>query len=51
MIKAAFVMIENFLNYLKFERNRSDMTVKTMEDLKAFEKFSKILMIISLGSQ
>ena len=33
-------MIEIFLNYLKFERNRSDMTVKNYgEDLKAFEKF------------
>lgn len=33
-------MIENFLNYLKFERNRSDMTVKNYgEDLKAFKKF------------
>lgn len=33
-------MIEIFLNYLKFERNRSDMTVKSYgEDLEAFEKF------------
>jgi len=33
-------MINEFLNYLKFERNRSDLTIKNYgEDLRAFEEF------------
>ena len=34
------MMINEFLNYLKFERNRSDLTIKNYgEDLRAFEEF------------
>ena len=34
------MMINEFLNYLKFERNRSDLTIKNYgEDLWAFEEF------------
>jgi integrase/recombinase xerD len=33
-------MINEFLNYLKFERNRSDLTIKNYgEDLRAFKEF------------
>ncbi len=33
-------MIDSFLNYLKFERNRSELTVKSYaDDLRAFEHF------------
>ena len=36
------MMIQRFLDYLKFERNRSDLTVKNYEDdLRAFETFCK----------
>ena len=35
------MMINEFLNYLKFERNRSDLTIKNYgEDLRAFKEFS-----------
>lgn len=38
------MMIEKFLNYLKFELNRSERTVKSYgEDLRAFEEFFKNL--------
>ena len=38
------MMIEKFLNYLEFEQNRSELTVKNYgEDLKAFESFFKNL--------
>jgi len=34
------MMINEFLNYLKFERNRSDLTIKNYgEDLRAFKEF------------
>ena len=34
------MMINEFLNYLKFERNRSDLTIKNYgEDLRTFEEF------------
>ena len=34
------MMINEFLNYLKFERNRSDLTIKNYgEDLRSFEEF------------
>lgn len=34
------MMINEFLNYLKFERNRSDLTIKNYgEDLRAFREF------------
>ena len=34
------MMINEFLNYLKFERNRSDLTIKNYgEDLRVFEEF------------
>lgn len=34
------MMINEFLNYLKYERNRSDLTIKNYgEDLRAFEEF------------
>ena len=34
------MMINEFLNYLKFERNRSDLTIKIYgEDLRAFKEF------------
>ena len=34
------MMINEFLNYLKFERNRSDLTIKNyVEDLRAFKEF------------
>ena len=34
------MMIEGFLNYLRFESNRSELTVKSYgEDLEAFEAF------------
>ena len=37
-------MIDEFLNYMKFERNRSDCTVDSYrEDLMAFQKFFKNL--------
>ena len=36
------MMIQRFLDYLKFERNRSDLTVKNYgDDLRAFETFCK----------
>ena len=39
---SAFMMIQRFLDYLKFERNRSDLTVKNYgDDLRAFETFCK----------
>jgi len=37
-------MIEEFLNYMKFEQNRSDLTVENYEkDLRAFESYFKNL--------
>ena len=37
-------MINEFLNYLKFERNRSDLTIKNYgEDLRAFKDFYRNL--------
>jgi integrase/recombinase xerD len=37
-------MINEFLNYLKFERNRSDLTIKNYgEDLRAFKEFYRNL--------
>ena len=39
---SAFMMIQRFLDYLKFERNRSNLTVKNYgDDLRAFETFCK----------
>jgi integrase/recombinase XerC len=39
-----FMMIEEFLNYLQYEQNRSELTVKSYaEDLKAFEAYFKNL--------
>ena len=36
------MMIQRFLDYLRFERNRSDLTVKNYgDDLRAFETFCK----------
>lgn len=38
------MMINEFLNYLKFERNRSDLTIKNYgEDLRAFKEFYRNL--------
>ena len=38
------MMINEFLNYLKFERNRSDLTIKNYgEDLRAFKDFYRNL--------
>ena len=38
------MMIEQFLNYLQYERNRSELTVKSYgEDLRAFESYFKNL--------
>ena len=38
------MMIQQFLNYLRYERNRSDLTVKSYgEDLRAFESYFKNL--------
>lgn len=38
------MMINEFLNYLKFERNRSDLTIKNYgEDLRAFKDFYRSL--------
>ena len=38
------MMIDKFLDYLKFERNRSELTVKNYgDDLRAFEKFFRDL--------
>lgn len=37
------VMIGEFLDYLRFEKNRSELTVSSYaEDLKAFEAYFKI---------
>lgn len=39
-----YMMIEGFLNYLRFESNRSELTVKSYgDDLKAFEAFFQSL--------
>ena len=33
-------MLEEFLNYLRFEKNRSELTVNSYgDDLKAFERY------------
>ena len=54
------LMIEDFLNYLRYERNRSDLTVSNYErSLCDFEygvyvtsnRTSKIEKVISLGSR
>ena len=38
------MMIEDFLNYLQYEQNRSELTVKSYaEDLKSFEAYFEIL--------
>lgn len=43
-MKQRLIMIEEFLNYLQFERRRSSLTIKSYaEDLKAFETFFKNL--------
>lgn len=43
-MKRRETMIEEFLNYLRFERNRSPKTVKSYsDDLRAFEEFFKNL--------
>ena len=35
-------MIEDFLNYLQFEKNRSQLTIKSYaEDLRSFEAYFK----------
>lgn len=46
------MMIREFLNYLQFERNYSARTVKEYgADLKEFELYFKIWMLISHGSR
>ena len=36
------MMIEKFLEYLKYERNRSELTMQSYgEDLRTFEKYFK----------
>lgn len=43
-VSSAFMMIDKFLDYLKFERNRSELTVKNYgDDLRSFEKFFRDL--------
>lgn len=43
-VSSAFMMIDKFLDYLRFERNRSELTVKNYgDDLRAFEKFFRDL--------
>ena len=38
------MMIDKFLDYLRFERNRSELTVKNYgDDLRSFEKFFRDL--------
>ena len=43
-VSSAFMMIDKFLDYLRFERNRSELTVKNYgDDLRSFEKFFRDL--------
>lgn len=46
------MMIGQFLDYLRYERNKSPLTVQSYgEDLRAFETYFKIWIVISLGSR
>ena len=45
-------MTEDFLNYLRYERNRSELTVRRYEQgLRDFERTSKIEIVSSRGSR